>query len=327
MVIGKIKSYAEGKFQVETNFGGTITVDSTTIQSLSTESDVYVGYESGNTFKGKLSYKNQQYKVKTTNGMVDVSTDVLLALWHEGERNPLLPPPPKEKKWKYELTADVAGKTGNSDKFSTAGSFKGTLASETDRLIMYVRGDRSKENGQISTSELVGGTDYENFIGQRQSWYLRAEAETDEIEDLDFRGSLSVGYGYFFIKEEKHEFRGRVGLQYRHEAFKDPKQLPPPAAPVKGPGREDNVGLELGLYHMHYINRLGKMVTDITYSPSFNDPDSHRAYHESSLEMPLALSDFWKLRIGISNEYNNVVVSGRDRLDTTYFAKLVFTWE
>jgi len=33
------------------------------------------------------------------------------------------------------------------------------------------------------------------------------------------------------------------------------------------------------------------------------------------------------LRLGISNEYNNLVASHAERLDTTYFAKLVYKWK
>ena len=70
-----------------------------------------------------------------------------------------------------------------------------------------------------------------------------------------------------------------------------------------------------------------KLVSDITYAPSFEDFGDYRVYHESSFEMPLGKSDFWKLRLGVSNEYNSLVVKGNDRLDTTYFSRLVLSWE
>ena len=32
-------------------------------------------------------------------------------------------------------------------------------------------------------------------------------------------------------------------------------------------------------------------------------------------------------KIGVSNEYNSKVAVGRKHMDTTYFGKLVYTWE
>jgi hypothetical protein len=47
--------------------------------------------------------------------------------------------------------------------------------------------------------------------------------------------------------------------------------------------------------------------------------------HEVRYDIPLA-NPFWKLSLGMSNNYNSKPVGGVDKLDTLYFARLVLTW-
>jgi len=58
-----------------------------------------------------------------------------------------------------------------------------------------------------------------------------------------------------------------------------------------------------------------------------NDTSDYRIYHESALDIPLLMSKPLSLRLGIANEYNNLVAQGAQRMDTTYFAKLVYKWK
>ncbi|MBT7299220.1 MAG: DUF481 domain-containing protein, partial [Victivallales bacterium] len=72
--------------------------------------------------------------------------------------------------------------------------------------------------------------------------------------------------------------------------------------------------------------KWGNMVNDVTYSPTLSDWADYRVVHESSLDVPLAKSQIWKLRLGLSHEYNSLSAPGTEDLDTTYFVKLVFNW-
>jgi hypothetical protein len=44
------------------------------------------------------------------------------------------------------------------------------------------------------------------------------------------------------------------------------------------------------------------------------------------LELPIA-STQWKLRVGVANDYNSQPGRGVDKLDTTYFTRLVLSWK
>ncbi len=314
MIYGTITTIHNGKCKFETGFAGIIEIDQNKIKAAAVESDAYVALKSGSTIKGKLIKKYDKSEVHTSNGIIDISQDAVLALWQEGQENPLLPPAPKKRKWKSELGFDIAGKTGNSEKFSGGGSGNAVLASDNDSLKLYVRSSRSRENGTDTADEIVGGIDYESFFKKKSSWYARIELESDDIEALDLRTTAGLGYGYFFVNNDTHVLRGRAGIQFRHESFDTGSSNSAP-------------GFDFGVHHMRKFTKFGKLTNDLTYAPSFEDFGDFRIYHESGFEIPLAASDFWKLRMGITNEYNSMVAKGRNRLDTTYFSRVVLNWE
>jgi len=44
---------------------------------------------------------------------------------------------------------------------------------------------------------------------------------------------------------------------------------------------------------------------------------------DTALAVPLGNSDIWKLKLGVTNEYNSQPQPGLDRLDNTYYANIV----
>ena len=265
VIYGTVTSFQNGTYQIETAFAGTLQISADNVKKLSTDDAINVTCESGNTLVGKFDVVTGQTAVSTVNGIVDVSDDNVLAVWRTGAVSPLAPPPPTPRKWKYELIMDVGGKTGNSEKISTAGGLNAVLASPEDRLKAYLRADRSKENGTKTASEAIGGLDYESFFKGRSSWYARTEMEVDDVELLDLRATAALGYGYYFLKKDEHTARARIGFQLIHEAFQNGNNTTDP-------------GIDLGLHHFYKLKKWGKLTTDITYTPSFNDFNDYRVY-------------------------------------------------
>jgi hypothetical protein len=60
--------------------------------------------------------------------------------------------------------------------------------------------------------------------------------------------------------------------------------------------------------------------------PSFSDFANYHVTHESFYELPLA-DPAWKLRMGLSNDYNSKPNPGIKNLDTLYFTRLVLNWK
>ena len=87
------------------------------------------------------------------------------------------------------------------------------------------------------------------------------------------------------------------------------------------------MGGQVGLHYERNIQEWGKLVTDLTFQPAFENFHDYRALHESSLDIPLVFQYPLSLRLGISNEYNSRVAKGSERMETNYFAKMVFKWK
>ena len=50
----------------------------------------------------------------------------------------------------------------------------------------------------------------------------------------------------------------------------------------------------------------------------------HRLAVENAGEIPLTDEEDWKLRLGVRNQYDSMPVGGAERLDTYYFANIVW---
>jgi putative salt-induced outer membrane protein YdiY len=179
---------------------------------------------------------------------------------------------------------------------------------------MYLRYFYAKDDSIESDNQTVGGIDYETYFWEKHSLYARMELENDRIRKVDFRATRAAGYGYYFLKKPHHTLRARAGLMARHESLRDEAS-------------DFTLGLDLGTSHMYRFANAWKVTNDITYTPSIEEYRNYRIYHESAFEIPLVASEIWKLRLGVSNDYNSTPSVDQEYLDTTYFARLVFSWE
>ncbi len=309
-VKGVIRSIAGGKVEVGTKFAGPLTIETDLVTGFVFDSPVHVALGNGTTVYGKPERRGPELKIETPGGAVSAAADTMIAVWRDGVPNPLAPPTPKPPKWKWELAVDMGGKTGNTEKLTTGAGFKALLATPDDRLMFYARSTYSRENRQTAVDDAVGGVDYESAVGKRRSWYVRSEFERDRVAGLDRRTTTAIGCGYYFVKRKAHVLRGRIGGMFLYEAHEDGRSTTAP-------------GLDIGLHQVLAVSDWGKLVTDITYTPSLDDTGDYRLYHRTVLDLPLGRRDAWKLRLGIDNEYVGLPSEGAERLDTTYFTRLV----
>ena len=321
LINGTVQQVFEGKVKVKTSFAGELVIDQKNVTYIKTDANVNVATADGKT-SGKLGEEGLQGQA------APVALASITAIWPEGADDPTLPKPPEGRKWKYEATVDITGKKGNTDKYDLGAGFKATMTGPDDKLVLYINGKRSREKNMATKKktttekEVVGGADFERRIAEsRHSWYARAEYEYDAINDLDPMLTGAAGYGLYAIDKEDFKVRLRVGISYVYKDYISDKHS------------EDNVGLDANYHHELKLRKLlgfeniGDLITDITYTPAFKEWDDYRLLHETSLSMPLGGSKIWALRLGVSNDYYSKVGVGKKHCDTTYFAKLVLTWD
>ncbi len=286
-LVGQAEALADGKLQFRTSFAGTLVIDWVRVVTLETSQPALAGLK----------------PVK-----------------------PAVPEPAVEttgRVWNYELAFNLAGRQGNTDKREIGGSAVATLKGQDDTLKLYLRTERTKIEGEETSESMTGGVDYERMIGQLSSWYVRSELHRDDFRDIDLRWTTAAGMGHYLYRQPKHSLKGRVGLFYTHERYDDP----PFGSGQEALGSEDKYGVELGAHHMLEVNDWMKVVTDLLYMPDMSDFGDFRATHETAVDVPIAGSALWKLRMGIGHEYESQPANDRDRLDTYYFVRLVLNWQ
>ena len=312
---GTVKGVAGGKLKLGTEFAGTLTIAMDKIKSVTTDTEYKVELASGSTLVGSLTQEQGKTYINTVNGSLDISSDKIKSIYGKDEVSPeVLAIQKNLRKWSYEASFDLNGRTGNSERYSFAGGAKAMLKGPNDSLTFYTRGRRVEDDGNKSADEILGGLDFESKFAKRHSWYVRGEVEQDDIEGLDLRTTVASGYGYYFIQEDNQELRGRVGMLFRHESWKDESL-------------EDNssAGVDLGLYHMYKSEDDWRLTNEITVEPSLEDVNNLRLYHESKIEFPLK-SERMKFALGISNEDTSPTPDDVKQLDTYYFARLILSW-
>ncbi len=314
VLIGQLQMLLNGKAMLKSASAGDLVIDQSQIVNIETALPLNGVLQNNERVNGKLQAgTNGQLMVEGSASPIALQN--IKALWGEGMVDPTLPPPPQGRVWAGETFVDMAGKTGNTEKFNGGAGVKATMTGPENRLMLYANGSYARENSVTSEKEYRAGLDYEHSIANTlNSWFVRAEAEKDEFSGIDLRTQVVAGYGYFFFKEETTQLRFRIGLSYLRKEYEDG-------------GTDDSYGLDLNLHYERRIDEWGTLVSDLTYTPGLNDIDDYRLYHESALDIPLLMSKPLSLRLGVSNEYNNLVAQGAERMDTTYFAKLVYKWK
>lgn len=305
VIHGKLLSAGGGKFKVETAFAGTIAIDQTQVKSFQTDEPVNVR-TSGSSVLGQVQVEATGVAVVAPTGRLAVTPAEVTALWRAGADSPDV------RRWQYEASLAITGRSGGAEKFAGALGFKATLESPQDKLVFNLQAEQAEDNGVETANRQFAGVDYSAFVSANNVWYARTSLEKDEIKALDLRSTTAFGIGRKLVKNAIQDLELRAGLSYIYESYANGTNF-------------DSPGLDLGLIHSYQFKN-GKLANSLTYTPTFEDFGNYRVHHESTFEMPITAS-MWKLKLGLTNDYTSQPQPGIDRLDTLYFTSLILNWK
>lgn len=311
-IVGKIVRISEGAIAVETDYAGLVAVKQSEVTSFSTDAPVAIRLASGTRFDGRVTAApGGTLQIAGKDGTVNTAVSNVAAGWAAGGKDPELAA--LERHWAYEAAVDVSGKTGNREQLGTAASVRATLKTMQDTLQFYTSYNRQETDGSKSADQFRAGVDYQNNFSGKYSWYVRDEGGFDRVKDVELYNVAAAGFGYDVVKEPKHILTTRAGLSYRYEGYRNPI-----TEDVKSAGLDFGLSQELTFDASRLVNR-------VSFVPAFDDFANYKLTHESFFEIPLAAPS-WKLRLGVSNDYNSKPPRGVERLDTAYFTRLVLNW-
>jgi putative salt-induced outer membrane protein YdiY len=316
-IVGTVGRTENAKLKVETQFAGTLEIDATKIVSVQTDKPVNVGLKSGKNVLGKIEWDPtaKQGVVRTEQGDVSIAMDTVAAIWPEGDKSPAVLAKEaeiekKRPKWSATLEAGILAKEGNNDILEVRGRGEVRRKSEKDLWRFYIGAQYGEQNDVRSVNEIIGGAYFEHLFTEKLFGYLGQEFEYDEFEQLDLRSTTTAGAGYYWIKEEHHELKNRVGLGYRHQKWED------------GETTEDVI-VDLGLDYRLDITPWLQFTSANTYQPSIEELRIYRLVSDNAFLIPIADSDIWKIKLGALYEYYSVPPPDTERLDQTYYANIV----
>jgi hypothetical protein len=311
-LVGKIIRIDSGLLYLKTDYAGDLAIKQSEVASFATDQPIAVRLASGTRLEGKVTPANGALQIAGHDGTLTTGIQDVAAAWEAGEEDPAIVA--LRRHWTYEAAVDVNGKTGNHSQLGTEGSFRADLKTAQDELQFYSDYNRQVTDGQKSADQLKAGSDYAAHFSERRSWYARDEGGFDRVMDTVFYDIAAAGLGYDFIQQPKHILTGRAGLSYRYDQYGNP------ATPTV-----NSLGADFELNH-EWTFRVSRLVNKLVYVPAFQDVKDFVIAHESYYEIPL-VDPSWKLRLGVSNDYNSRPGAGIKRLDTTYFTRLLLDWQ
>jgi len=312
-LIGKVVSVDGTVVALDTDYAGNLKIKQSEVVSITTDSPLNVRLSSGTVLQGTISSTGGgAIAIAGPDGSLSTNVGKVAATWAPGAQDPAIAA--LTRSWTYEVDVDVTGKTGNKEQIGTAASARASLKTAQDTLQFYASYDRQISDKTKSADQLKVGVDYQNNFSGKYSWYVRDEGGFDRVKDIELYNTAAAGLGYDFIKAPKQTLTVRGGLSFRYEGYKNPA-----TEDVKA------TGLDFGLNHTKEFGNW-TMVNRLSYDPLFEDFSNFRIVHESFFEIPMA-DPSWKLRLGLSNDYNSKPGANIERLDTTYFTRLVLNWK
>jgi putative salt-induced outer membrane protein YdiY len=221
---------------------------------------------------------------------------------------------PEFPKWKVEGGLNLSGESGNSENFDLSLTGSVEVEREHDRFNLYGRYRYGEKRQRRSRDEVVLGLRYTNFVYEKFGFFVREELERDEFENINFRSTTAVGLTYRIRNTEDLRIEGRGGISFRFEDYIDD-------------GSQEFPGLDMGLDINWKVTDWARFKGSYSYIPSVSNLEEFIFEQDSGFDVPLATSNLWKLRFGISSQYNNQPDPGRERLDFRYYARLIASWK
>lgn len=320
-LVGQVTEMSDQKVSIETEFVGQIEIDVSKIRGIVTESPMSVELESGDRTIGKLIYSPDggQKVMGQAHGIVDINMKQVSAVWAPGDDSPEMKKmkdalAKQQKPWSTNLQFGIDGQSGNTDRVAINGRMEVHRTTDEDRLMIYAQGRSSRENGEDTVKEILGGLNLEVDIDKKRFWFARTELEFDKFENLDLRTSISGGVGHFVTQKPNETFKVRAGVGFTHESFDSGNS-------------DDQAVADLGWDYRKELSPTLVFTHSTTIFPTFEDINDFRAVMENAFEIPLSQEKNWNLKLGVRNNYDAMPEKGVERLDTYYYANIGLDWQ
>ncbi len=309
---GEITLIDKGAIHLKTSYAGTLTIQQDQVDSFETKQPVVVRLESGTIMSGPVQASaGGKLRITSEDGVLETNTSKIAATWTPGSDDPEVSR--NRREWRYDASVDLAGRSGNVEKFGVGVGLKAELKGPNDTLAFFFDYEQAEEEQLKTEDRVAGGASYESFFSQVLGWYVRTEMEMDNIDNVKFRSTTAGGLSYRLINKDAQSLVFRSGLGYRFTDFDT------------NAASESNATIDLGLAHRYEFRNLFVMRNDLTLVPAIDDFSNYRIVHDTGIELPIGSSQNWKIRFGVNNEYDSEAAT-TENLNTSYYSRMIYSW-
>ena len=307
-VLGTVTSSRDGVIVIDTDFAGTLSIDSTTVDTMRTQGSLVIQMADGAIIR-------DQPIVLEKEGMV-VTSDSGEQRSYAMQEILLVNPEPWELGDGYKAMGLVSFawslQRGNTDTDEIDYKLESIWRSLEDRYTLKMDGELDETNGLKNADNwsIVGKYDY--FLEHNNYWGGRIGAEQDEFADLDLRAFAGPFYGRQFYEQPIFTLGADLGLSYVTEDFITADD-------------QEYVGANWDLrISSDYLGGSSRLYIDHTGLWNLKDTEDIILNTTFGLSFPLLGS--LEAAAEILLEYDSGAVKDVEELDQTYKLRIGYTW-
>ena len=145
-----------------------------------------------------------------------------------------------------------------------------------------------------------GTAQYNRLIGEQGNYlYIKADLFHDTIADVDYRLSLSPGYGYYFINNDRTKLSAEIGPGYIYEKL--------------GSGTDSYATLRIAERFEYKISERARLWQSVEWLPQVDNFENFLLVAEIGVESDL--TEKMSLRVSLQDNYDNQPAAGRKAND------------
>ena len=207
-ITGTVVALADGKLQVDTEWGGTLEIDFSRIARLTTEAEIRVVLDDDSELAGTATVDDQGRTLLGSAGVLDLARVATI--------NPPVVPP---FRWSGGASFGLASTSGNTDTQSAHLDAKLVRETARHRLSAAAALNEAENDGVESAARRYLGLGYDRLT--EGPWYFTADAgfTDDSFQDLDLRTTFGIGVGHQFWSRDDSRLSTEIGVSYVDENF------------------------------------------------------------------------------------------------------------
>jgi len=204
------------------------------------------------------------------------------------------------KGWETSAAVGFTLTQGNSDTVLATANLLGLKKWEANELSAGLNASYGEVEGLQNNGMTRGTVQYNRILNDGKSYfYGKADLLHDAIADVNYRFSVSPGFGYYILKNDTFNLSAEIGPGFISEKV--------------GGIRDDYMTIRVGEKFEYKISERARLWQSLEYLPQVDDFENFLLVAEIGVESDL--TEKLSLRVSLQDNYDNQPAAGRKSND------------